>query len=183
MRTKREKAGTRKQSPANTQPETPPAPKTTVCGPNTTPGAPQRAGYAYNHRCHIRHPARAPTNTSPHTPRRVTEPPGAPSCGRIERTAPHMPPSSPHSQREPRAHNRRHAPPRFSTRLHTETPGYASLQNAHSTRQTEQSAGMQKPGIAGTRIRSCVRWDQLHGNPKMARMARLDRPRAPTNLI
>ena len=40
---------------ANTQPETPLAPHTTVYGPNTTPDALQRAGCVYNHRCHNRH--------------------------------------------------------------------------------------------------------------------------------
>ena len=40
---------------ANTQPETPLAPHTTVRRPNTTPGVLQRAGCAYNHRCQIWH--------------------------------------------------------------------------------------------------------------------------------
>ena len=39
----------------NTQPDAPLAPHTTVCGPSTTPGELQRAGFANNHRRYVRH--------------------------------------------------------------------------------------------------------------------------------
>ena len=69
---------------ANTQPETPLAPHTTVYGRNTTPGALQGTRRAAARRVRVQPPmpppapAPAPNKTSPHTPGRAAETPGAP---------------------------------------------------------------------------------------------------------
>ena len=151
---------------ANTQPETPLAPHTTVYGPNTTPGTLQRTGRAYNHRRHNRHqhqlrpPREGPLKHPVHHAHCTTE-------------ATRQPP-------QPAEAACPQPPPRSCTCLHAARPDHAALQKAHSTGQIEQFTRIRKLGIAETRIGWRARWDPLHGNPKMARM---DRPRAPTNLI
>ena len=87
---------------ANTQPETPLAPHTTVYGPNTTPGALQRAGCVYNHRRHNRH-RHWHQIRPPHTRREgPLKHPVHHAHGTAEATR------QPHTQQEPRARNHRH---------------------------------------------------------------------------